>query len=748
MAEQKDSIEQFGSDPAGIVRRWITELDFAEKRDKDWVKTAKRIMDIYRGKNRKRNSFNILYSNTETLAAAIYNAPPKPDVRRRYKDADPVGKEVSKVLERALEFSIDSDCFSQSLTEDVLDLLLPGRGVSRVRYIPSFLSTEGVEEDSDADDDYEELAWQQAAVDHVNWEDFRQGPGRTWKEVCWVAFRHRMGREDLVEKFGAEIGNAIPLDSIDTDDSKSEQARNAEVFKTAEVWEIWDKDTRKVLFIAQGYKAAPCLELEDPLRLIEFFPCPRPIRAVADSSSQEIIPLYEQYREQASELDKISTRINKIIDALKVRGIYDSTMTDLAQLMRGDDNDLIAAQNVSAWIERGGIEKAIWMMPIEGPAKVLQVLYMQRDASKQVIYEITGISDVMRAVSNPNETLGAQKMKAQFGGQRINRLQAEVQRYARDLIRLMSEIIAEKFEPETLMKMTGTKYPTQAEVQAQTQQMMAQWQQAAQMAQQQGQQPPPQPQPPQVVTIEQLMAILRDDVQRMFRIDVETDSMIAAAEQEDADEINKLATGVINLMGGLTQVVQTGAMPIESAKEIILSITRRAKMGTAVEDAIDKLQMPNPPPDPNAGKAEAEQAKMQVQMQIEKAKMESQMQLENMKAQLQDQQHQRQLAADAQAAQMQAQLDAQLQANEQRVQAEQNAHQNQLESERAQMQAQIDSALEQQRIASDERIVALEQQFSIIIQGMKDNTALEVAQIGQQTTLSAAQIGSAKAGSE
>lgn len=752
--DQKDTPEQFGEDPAGVCRRWLTELEYAAKRDKDWLKLGQKVIDIYRGKGRKKNSFNILYSNTETIASAVYNSPPKPDVRRRFKDADPVGKVVSKVLERALEFSIDTDAFAQALTYDVMDMLLPGRGLSRVRYIPSLVPLANGKEDESAEsqedqageaEELEAVAWEQVALDHVQWDDFRTGPGKTWQEVMWVAFRHRMTRDELVDKFGEEIGNAIPLDDTEEDENKKNKEQN-EVFKTAEVWEVWCKDDRKVRFVSNAYKAKCCLTVDDPMNLMGFYPVPRPLYAICDATTLDVLPLFEQYREQAQELDRISTRINKLIDALRVRGIYDSTMAELSELLRGEDNDLIPAQNVSAWIERGGLEKAIWMMPIEGPAKVLQVLYQQRDASKQVIYEITGIADVMRGASDANETLGAQQLKAKWGGQRISRLQAEVQRYARDQIRIMAEVIGEKFQPDTLMKMTGVKLPTQQEVQMM--QMQAQMQ-----AQQTGQ--PPQFQPPEA-TLEQVMEVLRDDLQRSFRIDVETDSMIAAAQQAEADEIRLLVQGLAEMFNGLGPAVQSGALPVESAKEIMLAVTRRAKMGSAVEDALDKMQAPKQD-DPNAAKAQAdqqaqqaqqahdaqlEQGRMQHEAQLEQLRGQQTMQLEQMKAQLADQQHQRELAATQQASEIEAQRTMAIEQQKQEMQAQQIQRQNEIEAQREIQRMELEAAQAEREAAYKAKCDADQLEFERWKAQLDNETKVLVAQISvegamRQSALSA-----------
>jgi hypothetical protein len=736
LVETLEQPSDLGRSPEAIARRWKLELKLADKRESVWRKKVSEIYKLYTPETPATNSFNILWTNTETLRQAVYNSLPEPDARRRYSDEDLLGKATGEVLTRALNFSIDTNDFNACIQGDVLTMLLGGRAVSRECYVPDIKSIgEKAEYDEEstelAVDNYEQIEWEQSVTKRVQHEDFRiLCAAKTWEEVTAIGFKHRFTREDNVEKFGEEIGKKIPLDSADDEDVKKSKDAG-DLFKTAEVWEIWNKDDKEVIWICPTFPT-PCKVQDDPLELQGFFPIPRPLYAIENDSTLVPAALYTQYEQQAKELNNISKRINKIIEALKVRGVYDATMTELSELMKAGDNELVAAANVTAMVERGGIDKAIWMMPIQDAALVIRELYTQRDQTKQIIYEITGISDIMRAASDPQETFGAQKIKTQWGTQRLQRLQKEVQRYIRDLIRLKAEIISEKFQMETLEAMTLVKLPHQAEVEQQQQQMLMQYQQQAQQAMQQGQQPPPPPQMPETVTWEQVSQTLQNDATRSYRIDIETDSTLSASQDSDMEGMQQLLAGITSFIQGIGPAVQQGAVPIEAVKEIILAITRRAKMGSAVEDALQKMKQPEPEADPNAGKLEAEQAKLQATQQ-----------LEQFKAQLQDQQHQRQLQADLQSESQKADIQAKLQAHEQQVQAQQNEHQNNLESQRAQMQAQMDAQLESLRIASDEKLSQMESQMSMIIAQMNNAAKVEVAEIQAGTTLQAAQISAA-----
>ncbi len=233
-----------GEGPQGVVNRWVTELDLADKQEGNWRTRAKDTEARYRdekvdssqpGRYSGTNRFNILYSNVQTICPTLYNQSPQPDVRRRYRDADPVGKEVSEVLERCLSFTMDECDFDRYMRLAVKDQQLCGRGVTRVRYNPAFAD----ETDEMSGDSYESLQGEEVKFEHVNWADFRHGPGRTWEEVQWVAFRHLMTRDELKSKFGDKMGDDVTLDYSPMGMEEKDGDPIADTFKRATVWEVW-----------------------------------------------------------------------------------------------------------------------------------------------------------------------------------------------------------------------------------------------------------------------------------------------------------------------------------------------------------------------------------------------------------------------------------------------------------------------------------------------------------------------------
>jgi len=616
--------------------KWINALDKADKREQKWRDKVKKILETYRSEKEKKSAFNILYSNTDTLSGAIYNSTPKPDIRQRWlDDEDKLASAVSQVLNRSVSFALDNKCFESSIKLTIYDYLLGGRGIPRIRYVPSFTQiaenplideeqqeeTETQEQEQQEIESYEELAWEQVIVEHVHYADFRMGEGKEWSEIPWTAYRHFFEKDEFKERFGEEATNHIEWDK--RQDSEGNQA------DSQEVWEIWCKDEKMVYWVTKDYKYL--LDSKPPsLSFVNFYPIPEPAYAFVDPDSTVPVPLYAVYEQQAEELNNVSKRINTIIDAIKVRGIYDATMAELGRLLNGNELDLIPVQNLSSIIDKGNIDNVIWFMDIKPIAEILGGLYAQREQCKQVIYEIIGLSDILRGSSQASESATAQNIKAQWGGQRVGRMQRDIQVMIRDVVRMMVEVIGEKFSIETLAAMTGLKLATQQDIAM----LMQQYQQQAQAALMQGQQPPPKPELP--ITWEQVKEVLSSDVQRAFKIDIETDSTIIASQNSDMQGLRDLLMGLSQLMTSYAPFVQAGVMPVEAVKELTMAVIRRAKLGSAVEDAFDKISEPPPkPPEPNPEqlKAQAEQQKATLQVQSEQQKTQAQMQIEQMRLQ-------------------------------------------------------------------------------------------------------------------
>lgn len=596
MSGEIEESKDMGSDGEALARRWMRELELADGHEDKWRKRAKKIVERYRDTDRdddkNTSRFNILYANVEVLKGVMYSRKPVPDVRRRFVDKDPVGREAATVLQRALSYSIDMYDFDDVMKSIVEDVLLPGRGIARVKY------------KSQLSDDGQTVIYEAVECDYVEWEMLRVSPAKRWSKVRWVAFGELLTREDLVKQFG-DAGKMCTLDWA----PKGKEEDRDEMFKRALVWTIWDKTSKRVIVVCKGYKQSALKMLDDPLGLEGFFPCPKPVVSINTTNDMTPVPEFVQYQDQAIELDNITSRIDALVDAMRRRGVYDASRPELQKIATAGDNEFVPVENLVAMLEKGGIENLIMEMPIDGIAKVLLQLYDQRDRVKQIIYEVTGIADVVRGSSEASETLGAQELKSRYANSRIAPRQNAIQVMARDLMRLKAEIMAEKFSPQTLAQITGVELA-----------MNDAEKQMLQMQAQAGGKPDPRLRKP---TWDQVMAVLRDDKLRGFKVDIETDSTIqpdADAEQKNRIEFLTAISAFAEKVGPM---VQTGLMPMDIAKELLSFGVRAFKVSPQLEDALDQIGGDGDP-EAKAQQQQQMQAQQQAQQQAVQAEQQAQ----------------------------------------------------------------------------------------------------------------------------
>lgn len=684
--------------------RWHSEVSFAQKDTTyvTWLERSKKIVERYRDeRNRaslKLRKFNSLWSNVQTLKPVIYSRAPKPIVERRYMDRDPVGRLASTILERTLSFQEEISGFHDHVSQAVDDYLLPGMGQCWVRYEPSFESQEIAEANEEEDKDqtadeieengdgmiYDKLAYESLCVDYVYYRDFLWGAARTWSEVPWVGRRYWLTKSEIEEQFGEEKAKRIVLDYTPPSMmSSAVEDKTVSYFKKAEVWEIWNKADREVYIFAPGTPGLMLAEKDDPLKLEGFWPCPPPLFATQTTETIIPVPDYYEYQDQAQELDDLTNRIANLTTAVRANGVYDASQKALERLLQeGVDNKLIPVDDWAAFSEKGGARNAISLVPMLEIVQTLMTLYDARDRVKQDMYEINGISDLVRGQGNANETATAQRIKGQFASNRLQARQEEIARFTRDIIRIMAEIVAEIFAPESLLEMSGVGLmfeddirmagedvpqppPPQLPPEAQqappeAQQMLMQLlqQQAMQQYQMQVQQAQDAKRQELMGQFQGALEILRSDKLRGFRVDIETDSTI----QPDAQMAKQAATELFTAtMQGLTaagEIVMAQPDLIDPIGELLMYTYRQFRVGrtmeSSLEDALTQIKQgieakKNAPPQPTPEmiKAQADMAKSQASMAQDAEKHKFEMEKLNREAEIKAMQAEADLIAKA-----------------------------------------------------------------------------------------------------
>lgn len=503
---------------------------------------------------------------------------------------------AASVMEKALEIVVDDENSHEAVKLALKDVLLPGRGLCRVRWKPEMKAEPlpgGPLPDGTAPTEMRKV-WEETGDEYVYWEDFLCDPVRSAADMNWIAFRHLFTKQQMdaefdgspeYEKLKAEgkvdsllrwTDEAAAKSPVGGGGALKSAGDKGDHVRKCMIWEIWDRIQRRVIWFIRETHGLLLRVDPDTLQLAGFYPIPVPLLAVWTSDSRIPRPYYDLYSNLAGDLDDTSKQISKLTNRIKVKGLYNSTSREIADLLTADDGKMIGVAGVD--MINGGLANHIWIYPINDDVKALQELYLARDQVKQAIYEVMGISDIMRGATKASETATAQRIKGTMGVTRLEDQKQAAGNFVRDLLRLKAEIIAQNFDAETLSAMTGEEVTPG------------------------------------------VMDILRDDFQRTCKIDIETDSTVTPdmqAEQEGMAMTLQAANGIGQMIVGLigTQVIppplalqlglemlKMAVHPIPNSRgvtELVQAFQDTIEMQVATQPMMIAPQVPqSPPPQP------------------------------------------------------------------------------------------------------------------------------------------------------
>lgn len=661
--------------PVREVDKWLNIVSQYENEFKKWNARVEKILKRYRDDTRSATNneaarFNILWSNVQTLIPAVYARLPKSDVSRRHGDNDPVGRVASLLIERSLDYEIEHyGDFRSAMYNSVSDRMLGGRGTSWVRYDPHIKAqdvqiTEDIEpgentgpDDSaeEADDGdaevtdqtsgamapVEEIDYECSPADYVHWKDFGHSVARTWEEVQQVWRWVYMTEDALKNRFGKDVAKRIPLDTGPELNSRS--GMKEKQGDRAKICELWDKETKTVVWFSKSYPNIIDRK-GDPLGLEGFFPCPKPLFATVTTDTLVPVPDFTLYQDQARELDILSDRIDGLVKALKVRGVYDQSQPQLQRLLtEGDNNTLIPVDKWGQFAEKGGLKGTIDLLPIKELAEALITAYQAREDIKSQIYEITGISDIIRGQTAASETATAQQIKGQYASLRLKSMQDAVAIYATEILRIKAHIICTKYQPQTILSYAAADQMSEADK----------------------------------AMLPQALELIRNDPLRSFRIEVAADSLVLIDQQQDKQERMEFLQAFGDYMGQAVPAAQASPelvpMLMAGAKFMVSGFKGARSIEGTIDQTLQELQAkaaqaaqqpPQPSPEEKAAMAkaqadaQAEQVRAQVDMQVEQARMQMEERLEAQRLQYEMAMRQQEQMMEMRFREWEAKLDA------------------------------------------------------------------------------------------
>ena len=616
-----EALSDFEDTPRGQQKYWLTEIEAAKDMFKAWHKKADKLNDRFLGKHIGRHGaddtfkLNMFHSNVTTLRDMMYGNLPQIDVSRRYADMlDDIGRVASEAMERLLNMDMAENGaeIDTVLRYTLSDRLIGGLGCARVRYDATF-ETEETEFGEE-----QRLVSEDAPVEYYYWGDILFPWARGWADLRWIGFRNYLDRDAVADRFGDDVADNIEYKKQlrNTSEETNETDMDSAWMK-AEIWEIWDKQKRQVVWVAEGYHQVLDTR-DDPLGLNGFFPAPPFFIANPTSTHYFPTPDFVLAEDLYNEIDVIQTRISILTQAVKAVGVYDQSAEGVQRMFNeGVDNTLIPVDNWALFAEKGGLQGQIDWVPLMEIVGALDKLRELRSELIGLLQQVTGMSDVMRGgLDNAYEGVGQSEMKAKFGSIRIQSLQDQFARFATDLMQIKAEIIAKHFSPETIATRSNMQTSIDSDL------------------------------------LPAAVQLIKQPDQARIRVSIRPESVAmvdyAQLKQERTEYINALAVFMQsasplmeadpNAKPFLLQLLQWGLAGFKGASEI------EGVIDKAIEASQQETGDDKPTPEQMA------MQQMQMQMQIEQQK-------EQMKAQLELQKIQAKAEADLQLRQIDKQAD-------------------------------------------------------------------------------------------
>ncbi|MET0376517.1 MAG: hypothetical protein ABW128_19970 [Rhizorhabdus sp.] len=553
----------------------LEALDHAEREYRDYNELCRRVDGIYSAKDVNATSattlgmgdqeYDTFWASMEVLKPAIYAKPPRVVAKPRFSDATPADKVVAELIERVTNSEFERAGIDAHLREVRDDLALLNRGVLWVTY--------------EAKDGKKSIC-----IDHVDRLDYRHEPVRYWPELGWEARCAWMTKAAMRERFGGgiDLPDGIFVTRQDRDDDFTDDSAKAPV------WEVWSKADNRVYWVTEGVEDV-LDEGEPHLPLRDFFPSPRPAYGTLRRRSLVPVPDYVRYANHLDQINELTSRIYGLLGEVRMRGLVPAggDVADAIQTaMRSTDDSILVPVPGAALMAGSGAAGFVQWIPLAELAAAISGLIQARTQLFADFDRLSGISDIMRGETEADETLGAQRIKTQYGSVRVKDKTEEIIRLARDGARVSVEIICDKFTKDDLLEISQMTIPSKRDVERDIDAVTkaakeelkalgnnppppgedpAQAQQALQQAQQAiaEKYAPDLQRLANTVVIEDVMKIIKDRRDRALIIDIETDSTVMVDEAMEKQTRSEMFQAVTGSFGALPQFAALGDQGIK-----------------------------------------------------------------------------------------------------------------------------------------------------------------------------------------
>ena len=651
---------------------WKSQINLALERRKKFIEAAEESIRVYNAQRDvgimrdTERRLNVWWYCVNTLLPAYYSSTPKAEVTLRKRSGGTLHEASAVILERNIQYQMDMEFnFDQVGYTAALQFLLTGQAVLWARYafesevqkqeMILFQNADGSLVDSDNETyegptdiltagpgntlivpiDVEVKEDERAILETVQYNDYICSDARNESEVEWRGRRAYLNRSQAVNLFGEEIGNKLKFDSF-PEAIKKDFNRDREKYEgKAEVYEVWCYESGQVYWLQMTGEKSLLMESEPPIEFEKFYPC----CVIAQSQDPDsVIPVsdYSHVKDQILEIERLTTRIHAVTQAIRTNGTYDSAIgSQIEQLMVGDLK-MIPTINWPSYKARGGLQNSIEFMPIAPFVEARGTLQAARQVALSQLYETLKVSDLLRGTSAEYKTATANRLENAWSSLGLVVRQNMFTKFISDGIGNLGVIVTTMFEKTKIMNVADASQillplvpeappapPLDPNIPPEMQP------------------PPPPPIDPNMMVVgmeEEIMALYRDDDQFNYRIQIASDSMVAIDQAQDQAEGAQLMSTCGEFFNQMKALIEQYPPLLEFSIQLFQNVIKRFKGGKELDGiftkalkkvgeisaAREEAAKQPPPPDPKTLEIQGRMqiAQIEAQARLQAAQME------------------------------------------------------------------------------------------------------------------------------
>ena len=401
-------------------------------------------------------------------------------------------------------------------------------------------------------------------------------------EVTEKAYKFCLPYEEAEKRFNSDKKRKLPYKTSKVygggdAESSSSEAEASGPGRVLEGWECYCKHTKKIYCVSEDLGDEFLSVTDDVLGLRRFFPSTDFAIINKHRKSLYPSPAWLYLRSTAEQLDGLYGRIFDLVKSIERKAVVYGASDALIKALNSPGLTYVSAGKMMDILDKGGLKELIQFIPVQELVQSLTETIQLEEHFKNNFAEFFHLPDILRGQAEPHQSATQSEILVNEAHDTFKTIKDKFTKMVRDSVELMLDLAYQFYSDQQIAEIVGYEYMPMGD-------------------------PGVPPTPPSEENPEgdpgsppvpghrerftEALRRLRDDKQRLIRIDFETDSTSFRDDKKDIEKarlIGKTAVDSLSMIAGITN---PQFVPI--ALDMTLAVLESMGGSTQTEDMIRK----------------------------------------------------------------------------------------------------------------------------------------------------------------